>query len=346
MGLSKGLGIFKNRRVSVTVATSFVFILVIAAVLFVLFLARKDLVVVQNPLLIRERAIVTFVSGSADYQRQLEDQWQELRVNTRLNQGDSVRTDESGLIDIRFGGGTLIRVAESTKLTVNENTLRSIVLTPEYGTIFSRLRRILRKQRIELHGPSAVLGVRGTDVVFSTSAEATIAYTLSGIAEVYNPAIPENRVLLAAEHMTTVPLGQVPSEPRRMERDKIQEFRSVVDSIHENVVVEFSNEIYFAPNTAEILPESHPELERVRSRIKQVKGRIIIVGHTARVGDSSAMYSLSVDRAEAVRSYLIEQGSRADRIDVVGYGGERPVAPNDTQEGRALNRRVEFVVEP
>jgi OOP family OmpA-OmpF porin len=53
---------------------------------------------------------------------------------------------------------------------------------------------------------------------------------------------------------------------------------------------------------------------------------------------------LSLDRAEAVKAMLAQAGVAADRISVAGYGQERPVASNDTDDGRAANRRTELVV--
>jgi outer membrane protein OmpA-like peptidoglycan-associated protein len=180
--------------------------------------------------------------------------------------------------------------------------------------------------------------------VFSVGSDATVVHVLSGIAEVYNPAFPDQRVLVGADNRTTVPRNGPPSDPKRARRETVREYREIIESIHERIVVEISYAIHFAPNTAEILPRSRSELERVRQRIRHVRGDIVIVGHTARVGDRSAMYELSVERAEAVRTYLINTGIRSSRLSVVGYGAERPVATNETREGRARNRRVEFVI--
>jgi len=311
-------------------------------VLFVL--ARNDIVVVQSPLLVREPATVTYVSGDAEYRTTDSDGWRELSASTKLGEGDAVRTGSNGIVDIRLGGGTVLRVDENTDFTLDQNTLESIVVSSTRGTVFARLRRVLRRQRIELRSPAAVLSVRGTDVVFSVDEDATVAHVLSGIAEVYNPAFPDRRVLVGADNRTTVPRNGPPGDPKRARRETIREYREIIESIHERIVVEISYAIHFAPNTAEILPRSRSELERVRQRVQQTRGDIIIVGHTARVGDRSAMYELSVERAEAVRTYLVNNGIRPSRLSVVGYGAERPVATNETREGRARNRRVEFVI--
>ena len=71
---------------------------------------------------------------------------------------------------------------------------------------------------------------------------------------------------------------------------------------------------------------------------------IEIGGHTDTDGDEAANMRLSERRAEAVRDYMLRAGLSADRLVAVGYGATRPLASNDTAEGKAQNRRIEFVV--
>jgi OOP family OmpA-OmpF porin len=72
--------------------------------------------------------------------------------------------------------------------------------------------------------------------------------------------------------------------------------------------------------------------------------QVSLEGHTDSTGDAVANKKLSLDRAEAVKAMLAQAGVAADRISVAGYGQERPVASNDTDDGRAANRRTELVV--
>jgi OOP family OmpA-OmpF porin len=71
---------------------------------------------------------------------------------------------------------------------------------------------------------------------------------------------------------------------------------------------------------------------------------IEVAGHTDSAGSPDSNLDLSNRRAQAVVSYLAETGIDASRISSVGYGDSKPLAPNDTPEGRAQNRRIEFVV--
>lgn len=70
--------------------------------------------------------------------------------------------------------------------------------------------------------------------------------------------------------------------------------------------------------------------------------RIQVNGHTDNTGNAAANRRISLDRAKAVRAYLISKGVQSDRLFAQGFGPDRPIATNKTEEGRAKNRRVEF----
>jgi OOP family OmpA-OmpF porin len=103
--------------------------------------------------------------------------------------------------------------------------------------------------------------------------------------------------------------------------------------------------ILFDTGKATIKPESAKELQLVIDVLRQDPDlRLEVQGHTDNVGQAAANLVLSRDRAAAVRDYLIKTGGiAAARLTSVGLGDTKPVAPNTTDEGRALNRRVEIV---
>lgn len=106
------------------------------------------------------------------------------------------------------------------------------------------------------------------------------------------------------------------------------------------------DKIQFVTWSAEILAESHTVLDEIAAVLKengQIK-RIEIQGHTARTGQSKRAMKLSVERANAVRGYLMKQGVDATRLVARGYGDNKPIADNGSAEGRERNRRVEFVI--
>jgi outer membrane protein OmpA-like peptidoglycan-associated protein len=105
------------------------------------------------------------------------------------------------------------------------------------------------------------------------------------------------------------------------------------------------NNVFFEFAKATLLKESGVELGRVAAILGQYPGMTIeIAGHTDSIGDDKSNLDLSAARAEAVRRYLVDHGVAPARLAARGYGESRPVAVNDTDEGRQLNRRVEFVI--
>ena len=85
-------------------------------------------------------------------------------------------------------------------------------------------------------------------------------------------------------------------------------------------------------------------LDEIIAALKQVPlVPVEIAGHTDDVGSPESNLVLSRERAEAVLSYLLAAGEDADRFVVIGYGESQPIADNATEEGRARNRRIQFV---
>jgi len=107
--------------------------------------------------------------------------------------------------------------------------------------------------------------------------------------------------------------------------------------------IEIKQKIYFETAKAKIRPVSYPILNEVADVLtKRTKINIRIEGHTDSRGGDAYNKRLSQKRAESVRTYLIGQGLSPDRLTAVGYGEERPIEDNATEDGRERNRRVEF----
>lgn len=103
--------------------------------------------------------------------------------------------------------------------------------------------------------------------------------------------------------------------------------------------------LYFATNETTILPESESSLQDLYDLLSDnPKIRIRIIGHTDNVGKAQANQILSEGRANSVRDNMIQRGIDPSRIEAEGRGMSQPIDTNDTEEGRANNRRVEFVV--
>jgi OOP family OmpA-OmpF porin len=103
--------------------------------------------------------------------------------------------------------------------------------------------------------------------------------------------------------------------------------------------------ITFELNSAKIKPSSKPTLDEAARTLEANPDYLLEVeGHTDSTGSRQGNLKLSRERAESVKAYLVGKGIDADRITTKGVGPDQPVASNDTAEGRAENRRIEFKV--
>ncbi len=103
--------------------------------------------------------------------------------------------------------------------------------------------------------------------------------------------------------------------------------------------------VEFGFDTAYIDPASRTTLELVAEELAGRPGiRVRIEGHTCNTGSVEYNRELSQLRAEAVKRILVGYGIAADRLDTVGHGEAQPIADNESDEGRGLNRRVELVI--
>jgi outer membrane protein OmpA-like peptidoglycan-associated protein len=103
--------------------------------------------------------------------------------------------------------------------------------------------------------------------------------------------------------------------------------------------------VYFEQSSSQIRSQSYPQLDKLVNTMKlNPKMKIEIMGYTDNNGDPRLNLSLSHFRATVVSNYLFNKGVPAERIKVTGKGQEEPIAPNDTEENRIKNRRVEFII--
>ncbi|HKO49693.1 MAG TPA: OmpA family protein [Polyangiaceae bacterium] len=100
--------------------------------------------------------------------------------------------------------------------------------------------------------------------------------------------------------------------------------------------------IFFEKNKATIRADSSPVLGKAAKVFAQFPVHVEISGHTSSEGDEAFNQQLSLDRAQAVKDWLIKAGTPADRISIRGAGPSEPIADNKTNAGRERNRRIEF----
>lgn len=119
-----------------------------------------------------------------------------------------------------------------------------------------------------------------------------------------------------------------------------------------SVTIHLKDTILFTPGTAKLQPDSIPVLQEIANAIKTVYNsveHIVITGNTADLGHRDAAneadsWQLSVDRAVSVLNRMSDTGLAPDKLSIEGNSHYRPIASNDTEDGRAQNRRVEITI--
>jgi outer membrane protein OmpA-like peptidoglycan-associated protein len=120
---------------------------------------------------------------------------------------------------------------------------------------------------------------------------------------------------------------------------------ATVQRVGEGIAVTFASGILFPFNSTEILPDGRTNLQQLATSLeKYPNSDILIVGHTDSVGTDAYNLDLSQRRATAASTLLQSLGVPASRLHAVGKGESEPIQPNDTEAGRAQNRRVEVAI--
>lgn len=120
--------------------------------------------------------------------------------------------------------------------------------------------------------------------------------------------------------------------------------KTVIEVAEEPEIITLEN-VYFDFGKADVKAESYPELDKiVRLMFENPRVKIEISAHTDNVGSDDFNLNLSQLRAESVLNYFVTNGIQASRLSAKGYGNTKPVADNNTEQGRQKNRRVEFKI--
>ena len=115
----------------------------------------------------------------------------------------------------------------------------------------------------------------------------------------------------------------------------------------DNITLSMPGAITFGFDSSALQPQFRPVLDDLAVTLNEYNQTIIeVAGHTDSVGDAAYNQNLSEQRAASVANYLASRGVRHDRMITIGAGETRPIASNDTEAGRAQNRRVEITLVP
>ncbi|MGO4918147.1 OmpA family protein [Maribacter spongiicola] len=138
-------------------------------------------------------------------------------------------------------------------------------------------------------------------------------------------------------YLDMVSVSNVKSKYQNSEVTALKEYK--LDSVH------IFKDVYFNSNKSKIRGDHQQEMESLLSYLKTNSDTDIhIFGHTDSIGSDSFNSRLSVRRASEVVAYLVENGIKKTRITTKGFGSSKPISTNETEAGRFLNRRVEFIL--
>jgi outer membrane protein OmpA-like peptidoglycan-associated protein len=118
-----------------------------------------------------------------------------------------------------------------------------------------------------------------------------------------------------------------------------------VERVGEGILITFDSGLLFESNSSELQSATKTNLTELAGTLNKYDDtNVLIEGHTDNTGEEPYNQKLSERRADAVQNFLVTQGVDGSRVTTRGYGEEKPVASNDTEGGRASNRRVEVAI--
>ena len=196
--------------------------------------------------------------------------------------------------------------------------------------------------------PKRILGASDQTVYWDSDMGQAAAYSeeFRYVFEFSNGRTVEYRGRAEAEIIESISMDRekiVEEIGREIQRMDIPDV--TVRAVDEGITISLDN-IQFQPDTAVMLPGEREKLDKIVDILLRYRERDILVGgHTALAGTAEGRMKLSVERAAVVADYLITRKARTpDRVVVRGYGAEKPLADNGTEEGMRKNRRVEITL--
>ncbi len=206
-----------------------------------------------------------------------------------------------------------LRELYGAERVVDQLSLGSVVAPPQWAEHLQKLLSPSLKQ--VSHGQLSVQG-QTVDLKGEVSNESVRQQLASEMAQSLNPTYTVRNGLRVA----------------------VQE-QAVVDQALANRIVEFE------PGSAVLRPAGLLILDEMAAAMARLQGRRFeIIGHTDAQGNHASNVSLSLARAQTVKTYLVSKGLRAETLSTSGLGPDQPVGDNTTEQGRARNRRIEFRV--
>jgi len=149
----------------------------------------------------------------------------------------------------------------------------------------------------------------------------------------------------AASAKPLVSYSDTEEDDRKGANKEVAAVQVKLDEIQARIARKEIPPIEFELGSALLKDSAKPALEMVAKLLtRHLRLKLLVFGHTCNVGGRKHNLELSQKRAEAVKYYLVELGVMVESIRAKGYGMDKPLVENDTEENRAKNRRVEFLV--
>lgn len=147
------------------------------------------------------------------------------------------------------------------------------------------------------------------------------------------------------KQMTVNPGAQVSIDGTQDGLQNVQRDFESASRTDQGILVTFDSDLLFPLNSSYLTDQAKTEIDKLVNLLTDYPGASLIVdGHTDATGTEQYNQWLSEKRAESVKGYAVEKGLDGSKISINGYGQSKPVAPNNTTEGRQQNRRVEVTI--
>jgi OOP family OmpA-OmpF porin len=281
----------------------------------------------------------------------LDDTWQ--KWSAPKNEGPTVNSSGRELYFRLVSGGYVFTtthnsdgygdIRETYYPTPTQEDLQTVSNVVE-------LQEPVREMPADAHVKSITLTGRIADATTGQGIAATIAFKLQDQPPVNSASDGQYRAVLpfGPDYSITIGApGYIALEELILVPDKNVtelEINFKLQPVAVGVSVNLKH-VLFRQSSPELLPESYDELDRVIKFLNENPTVVIeLSGHTDDAGKAALNLKLSRDRVARVKNYLTEKGIVASRVRGVGYGETKPIASNKTDEGRKMNRRVEFKI--
>jgi len=356
------------------IIASFIIVFIVSGLIG--FLLYTEKILIRLPVIVQKKPKITFIVGNAFYRDCRGGGWYPIIVGTELEENFEVRTEKKSTIDLLFHDSMALRIPQNSKLKIDYLSVKKLNLNLKKGALYGKFEKIYKNHKINVLTPTTVAAIRGTELGFevteirtekpvivpsdgdekseeddATAAQPseeikyqTTVYAISGITEVHNPEFSDRKILLSYQQKLIVDQNEPVGSSIPLTENETTNLRAVLNSIHTEEVLLISDKIHFKTGSARILKRSYTELNKIVLLLSKKNITVRIEGHTDNKGGASFNQTLSVKRAKAIRGYFVKKGIQKDRMLVTGYGESRFVANNKTSRGRALNRRVEFII--